>query len=272
MNNAVLRVLTALVAAPIVVALAYVGGWPFGLLVVGIALLAQAELYGMAEAGGLQPHKPLGFALGALVVLEPIWPAAAPLAVLVCVGLVALPPFVFAQERALASLAATALGAFYPAFLLGFLLRLRAARGPAVDDGAAFLLVLLTLLLVWASDVFAYYAGKAFGRRPLAPAISPKKTWEGLFGGLAGALVVALGFAWTAGVPAWPHALGLAAIAGGIGPLGDLAESHLKRAVQVKDSSAILPGHGGLLDRFDAMAVVAPLAYLYLACVAGLFG
>lgn len=273
MSNAVLRILTALVAAPLVVALAYWGGWPFGLLVAGIALLAQAELYAMAEASGLQPHQPLGLVLGALVVLTPLWPAAAPLAVLVGIGLVALVPFLFAQERALASLAATLLGAFYPAFLLGFLLRLRVARGPTLDDQGAFYLVLLTLLLVWASDVFAYYVGKSIGRRPLAPVISPKKTWEGVLGGLAGALVVALGFAWgVEAAPAWPHALALAVIAAGVGPLGDLAESHLKRAVDVKDSSTLLPGHGGLFDRFDAMTVVAPLVYLYLAYVAGLFG
>lgn len=273
MSNAILRVLTALVAAPIVIALAYWGGWTFGLLIVGIALLGQAELYGMAEAGGLQPQKSIGFALGALLVVQPLWPAATSLALLLGIALIALVPFVFEREGVLASLAVTILGAIYPALFLGFLLRLRVARGLTVGGDQAFFLVLLTLFLVWTSDIFAYYVGKAIGRRPLAPKVSPKKTWEGSLGGLGASLVVALVFKAVA-LPflAWPHLLALAIICGGVGQLGDLAESQLKRATQVKDSSTILPGHGGLLDRFDAMTIAAPLVYLYLAHVAGLFG
>lgn len=271
MSNAVLRVLTALVAAPVVVGLAYWGGWAFGVLIVGIALLGQAELYGMAEASGLHPQKPLGFVLGALLVIQPLWPLATSLALLSGILLVALIPFVFERASLLPSLSVTVLGALYPPVLLGFLLRLRLARGPSVDAETAFYLVLLTLFLVWASDIFAYYVGKAVGRHPLAPEISPNKTWEGSIGGVVAALVVAVGFKLTVGafLP-WLHLLGLVLICGGIGQLGDLAESQLKRATAVKDSSTILPGHGGLLDRFDAMVVAAPLVYFYLVHVAGL--
>lgn len=273
MSNAVLRVLTALVAAPIVVALAYWGGWAFGVLVAGIALIGQAELYAMAEAGGLQPHKPLGLAVGGLLVLQPVWPAAGSLALLAGIGVLVLVPWIFEREQLLPSFAATLLGAFYPTLLLSFLLRLRGVRGPTVGSEEAFALVLLTLLLVWASDIFAYYVGRAVGRRPLAPTVSPHKTWEGAIGGVGASVVVAVGFKGVA-LPflAWPHLLALAVICGGVGQLGDLAESQLKRAVQVKDSSTVLPGHGGLLDRFDTMTVAAPLVYFYLAYVAGLIG
>lgn len=273
MSNAILRVLTALVAAPLVVGMAYAGGWVFAGFVVGIALLGQWELYRLAENAGLAPQKSWGCVLGGLIVLEPLWPAAGGLALVGGVGLLAVMPFLFARKALLGSVSVTFFGALYPATLLGFLLRLRLARGTEVGDLQAFYLVLLVLLLVWASDVFAYYVGKAVGRRPLAPSISPNKTWEGSMGGALAALVIGVGFKLTVGAfVGWAHLLALVFVGGVLGQLGDLAESHLKRAVDIDDSSAILPGHGGLLDRFDAMAVAAPLTYGYLAYVAHLIG
>lgn len=273
MSNSVLRVLTALVAAPLVVGMAYAGGWVFGALVVGIALLGQWELYRLAEQAGLFPQVGWGLALGALIVVQPLWPSAGGLALGAGVALLALMPLLFERKALLGSLSVTVFGVLYPAALLGFLLRLRGARGPDVGDFEAFLLVLLVLLLVWASDVFAYYVGKTVGRRPFAPSISPNKTWEGFLGGVVAALVIGVAFKLTVGgFLAWQHIVALIIIGGVLGPLGDLAESHLKRSVDADDSSALLPGHGGLLDRFDAMAVAAPLVYAYLAFVADLIG
>ena len=272
-SNAVLRVLTALVAAPLVVGAAYLGGWYFGVLVAGIALLGQWELYQLAEDAGLHPRKTWGGVLGGLVVVQPLWPVAEGLALAVGIALLALMPFLFRRDALLGSLAVTVFGAVYPAALLGFLLRLRVARGAEVGDAQAFYLVLLALLLVWASDVFAYYVGKAVGRRPLAPSISPNKTWEGSVGGVLAALAIGIGFKLSVGAfLAWSHLFVLVLIGGVTGQFGDLAESHLKRSVDIDDSSTILPGHGGLLDRFDAMAVAAPLMYGYLAYVAQLIG
>lgn len=272
-SNAVMRVLTALVAAPLVVGLAYWGGWAFGGLVMILAMAGQWELYRMAETAGLHPRKILGVIVGMLVVVQPLWTVAGGIALGFGLALIALSPFLFRRETALPSLAVTFFGVAYPAALLGFLLRLRLARGAAVDDMQAFYLVLLTLLLVWACDVFAYYVGKMIGRRPLAPTISPNKTWEGALGGATAALAVGIGFKLTVGgFLAWESLLVLVGIGGGVGPLGDLAESHLKRAAALDDSGTVLPGHGGVLDRFDAMVVVAPLVYGYLAYVAQVIG
>lgn len=273
MSNTALRVLTAIVAAPVVVGMAYWGGWTFGVLVLGIALLAQMELYNLAEAAGLHPKKVWGGALGALVVLQPLWPPAGTFALVTGIALTALVPFVFHRETLLGSFAVTVLGVFYPAALLSFLVRLRLARGADVGSEEAFHLVLLALLLIWASDVFAFYVGRAIGRHALAPTISPNKTWEGAVGGLVAAAGIAIAFKWTlGGFIGWIHLAALVVIGGVIGPLGDLAESQLKRASGVDDSSTILPGHGGFLDRFDAMAIAAPLIYLYLVHVAELIG
>lgn len=115
------------------------------------------------------------------------------------------------------------------------------------------------LFLIWAADTGAYIAGKNFGRRKLAPAISPGKTWEGLVGGAL--LTLAVGWALGYLIPELPlmHRLVAALVASGFGVLGDLAESMLKRNVGVKDSGRIMPGHGGLLDRFDAFLFVVPV-------------
>src|SRR5690606_12523075 len=163
---------------------------------------------------------------------------------------------------------ATMFGVVYPSGFLAFLVALRVTRGEAVDDTTAFAIVLTTFLLVWSTDTFAYYTGRALGRRPLAPTISPKTTWAGAVGGTVGAVVVSIVMRLRLlGVWSWAHAVGVALVGGVAGQFGDLAESAMKRAVEVRGSGALLPGHGGILDRFDGMILAAPAVYLYLAFV-----
>jgi phosphatidate cytidylyltransferase len=127
--------------------------------------------------------------------------------------------------------------------------------------GAVFVLYLL--LLVWAADIGAYFAGKRFGRLKLAPRVSPNKTWEGLFGGVGGALVVAVAGALVLRLPAVPFiALGLALVMASI--VGDLTESLFKRHAGLKDSGTLLPGHGGVLDRIDSLTSSVPFFVLGL--------
>lgn len=271
-SNALLRVLTAVVGVPLLLGAAYLGGWYFGVLVLALGLLAQHEVYGLMERAAVRPWKAVGLLLGALLALRALVPFALPLALVGGLGVLAWSPFSRA-EQPLLSLGATVLGVLYPTALLAFLTDLRLARGPAVGDLEAFFLTLMVFLLVWATDILAYYTGKAIGKHKLAPAISPKKTWEGSVGGALGAVGAAVALKLTlVAFLAWPHVLALALLCGVVSQLGDLAESRFKRAAGVKDSGTILPGHGGLLDRFDAMLLAGPLAYLYLAYVARLFG
>lgn len=272
MSNNAKRILTALVAAPIVLGLTYWGGWPFVSLVGLIGVVGQVELYRMARSTGAAPNDTGGLVLGALTVASLAWPSLWPAAASWLVAFVILAPFLLPQRQFLTSLTTTLTGAVYPSGLLGSLVLLRTARSPTVDSEMAFWMVVLTFLLVWATDIFAYYVGKWIGKTPLAPSISPNKTWEGTFGGLAAALIVATGMKLTVlSFLAWPHALALGLIGGGISQIGDLMESKLKRSTGADDSSSLLPGHGGVLDRFDAMVVAAPLIFLYLAQVADLF-
>ncbi|MGG3873871.1 phosphatidate cytidylyltransferase [Brevibacillus laterosporus] len=132
-----------------------------------------------------------------------------------------------------------------------------------------FWLTIIILLSVWSTDSGAYFAGKAFGKRKLWPDISPNKTVEGALGGFLASLVIVgaidafLIFLQVPGALPWGQALAIAAITGIVGPLGDLVESAYKRHFAVKDSGHILPGHGGILDRFDSMLIVFPILYLF---------
>jgi phosphatidate cytidylyltransferase len=127
--------------------------------------------------------------------------------------------------------------------------------------------VILAFVLTWANDTLAYFAGLLFGKHKLNEKVSPKKTWEGFAGGAVGSLLGALAMQhWRLDVELRPvAALALGAGAAVVGPLGDLVESMLKRAFGVKDSSRLIPGHGGLLDRIDALLFVAPWVYLFAA-------
>ena len=126
--------------------------------------------------------------------------------------------------------------------------------------------MLFYIFIIWCNDVFAYLVGMSVGRHRLFERLSPKKSWEGFFGGVAGAVVMGLVAARVldGGYVAWA---GLALVAAVSGVLGDLVESMFKRAADVKDSGALIPGHGGVLDRFDAMLLSAPFVFVYMLFV-----
>ncbi len=300
MSNNQLRILTGLIGIPVVVGLAYLGGWTFLALVAVVALAAQYEVYHLLRAAGLSPRVPLGIVLGALILLHQMVPAALGVAIALLVLAIALSPFDRFRGRDAgtvrpdaptdggpASMAATLFGVIYPTTLLGYLAEIRgggtargapeietaAVTGMTVTDSEAFALTIAVLILVWTTDTLAYFVGRAIGKRPLAPSVSPKKTWEGTAGGALGAVLagVVLKMSLLAFL-AWPHVIAMALLCGALGQLGDLAESKMKRSVGVKDSGALVPGHGGMLDRFDSMIVVAPAVYLYLRYVAGILG
>ncbi len=169
---------------------------------------------------------------------------------------VALGWIVLAPQRVCAASAALAgLCALVPAGLALARLRLAGSRGAEW--------VLFCLLLVWMADIGAYFAGRRFGRRRLAPAVSPGKTWEGVFGGTAACIpVAAAGSFWFSVPPGWFLVLCLGAVAASI--VGDLTESLLKRYAGVKDSGTLFPGHGGVMDRIDSLTGAAPVLLLGL--------
>jgi phosphatidate cytidylyltransferase len=128
-------------------------------------------------------------------------------------------------------------------------------------------LLLFALAITWAADTTAYFVGRAMGKHALAPHISPKKTWEGAIGGIVGSLII--GYVAKYFLPTIPvgHLLGMAFVGNVAGQMGDLLESAYKRSAGVKDSGSLLPGHGGVLDRIDALILCVPVVWYYLVLV-----
>jgi phosphatidate cytidylyltransferase len=179
--------------------------------------------------------------------------------VLVAVLMVAFTDAVLFEEKienAPRRVGLAALGVVYPGLLLSALVRLR-----QLDNGGWW--IILALTVTWLNDTSAYFAGRFFGKHKLYPRISPAKTWEGAAGGAIGSVVGALivQHFWIPALPPWGAAI-VGAGAAVLGPLGDLSESMLKRAFGAKDSGRLLPGHGGFLDRLDALLFNAPFVLL----------
>ncbi len=261
------RVLTAAVLVPVLVGAVLFGpGWPFFVLTGAAVLLCSLEYHGMFFSAPRDRRSGVAltvvaYAAGALL---PFPVAVA--AVLLCVVLAVFHVFPGDVPPAdkTRSAGAIVLGVVYIGGFLAMYPRTRALPG-----GEHW--VLFGLLVVSLGDTFAYFAGRAFGRRRLSP-ISPNKTVEGSVGGLA-ASVVSGGLyaaAFLPAVPAW-YALAAAAAVGVLGQGGDLFESLLKRAAGVKDSGTLLPGHGGMFDRADAVIAAGPALYL-LAALSPLLG
>jgi phosphatidate cytidylyltransferase len=261
-SNNLKRILTALVGIPLVLGALYVGGKALWVVVAVIALGAQWEFLSLLEQREW-PVDRFWALLAAIGVLSRSWYPDWGLA-LTGIGMLYVAWLLRkgVDGRPLERMAGTLVSLVYPVYLLSFILDIRA--------DASFALVLLLFGLIWTCDTAAYYTGRSLGRRKLAPTISPNKTWEGAIGGVVGTLVVALVVRhfWLPGLTV-VDAVGLAFIGGVFGQAGDLLESALKRSAGVKDSGTLLPGHGGMLDRFDSIIVTMPLYATWFAYVMG---
>lgn len=266
------RVLSALVLLPIVIGTIWFLP-PEGTLVLALvaALLGFVEYCHLARALGIAVPGGIGGAAVATVCFEmwfadrgpyANWTHLVLLSAMIVIGAAAVGrgrPF----PSVLADVGATMFAPIYIGLPLGSLAAVRADVRP---DGRWLLLLLLATIVI--SDSAQYYTGRAFGKRPLSPAISPKKTVEGAVGGVIfGTLAVVVGGRYVFGAPVWTLVL-LGAAISLLGIVGDLFESLLKRSAGVKDSSTLIPGHGGVLDRIDSWLFAAPVYYIFVRFVA----
>jgi phosphatidate cytidylyltransferase len=277
-SNLTLRVASALLLFPLLVWVTWLGDLPFALLLAAAAAVAALELTALFTA--VRYPEIFGVVVAGLLPLAPWWAArhdgaayASHLPVFLAVAAMALlvlnlfrpGPLEGAPQR----VAASALAWIYCGGLISSVSGLRIHFG--------FGWVILAFVVTWMNDILAYFGGRFFGKRPFYPKVSPKKTWEGFAGGVVGSLAGALGTkAAFLYVPqpagevfhlSWAGCVALGLGASVLGPLGDLAESMLKRAAGVKDSGNLIPGHGGLLDRIDALLFIAPWVYLWASLV-----
>lgn len=247
------RFATGALALPVLAAVIWVGAPAWPLLLAAAGALAALEYYRIAFRARLPREAAAGIAACALLPLLPdLLPRDAAGAAFWVVTAAALGAWLLRLASGTTAGATAAVGEVVGGLLFAGPGLFALAWLRTGDDGRGWIAALL--LVTWANDALAYGAGRAFGRHPLAPVVSPGKTWEGLAGGTLGSLAAAaLVAAWL--LPALPVA-GLAVLALGsalVGPLGDLAKSMVKRAHGVKHSGRLLPGHGGLLDRIDSL-------------------
>jgi phosphatidate cytidylyltransferase len=280
------RILTACVLIPLVVALVWWGP-PLLLAAVAaaVAILAMFEFFNLGDRVGLRAFRKWTFFCAAGIFYAQY-----------SQGSIETHPFghgfSIVQIRAVGAISA---GEIFLIFIFGAAATVLAMRRPlqetlpAISISSAALLfiafpfsflvrldemsqtgralILFTLVLIWLGDTLAYFTGKAIGRIPMAPALSPKKTWEGAVANLIGSILVAIGFSYWLQIDIWTL-IAIAAAANIAGQVGDLLESAYKRSANVKDSGGLLPGHGGMLDRIDSLILASPVvwaAYQWLA-------
>ena len=284
MSELTRRVLFGVIAAPLGVLVIFAGGAALAALLAIVSALAAWEFFRIARGSGLTPLEDVGIPLAGVVPLfvharylrlyEP------PLSAMAIAVLVVLAIALFVRGvsgKPLGAAASTVFGVLYTGGMLSFGYAIRyhpyvieSVRVPlgSVAVSAGGLLLLLPILLTWASDIGAFFIGRALGKRKLMPSVSPGKTVAGAVGGLAATIVVGWLYARFVLTPTTQ----LAFVRGGViafailvsiaAQIGDLAESLLKREAGMKDSSHIIPGHGGVLDRFDSLLFVLPVAYV----------
>ena len=260
------RLLTAVVGIPLLLYLIHVGSLPFLIFVVGVAVVALYEYALLLWIGGRGVQRSTAVVGGGLLALAVAlgspgpgrsMQGGLPGLIITCLVLVAMLREMLRKEHSLDRAALTVFGALFIGWTLAHLALLRDLR----PHGEA--LTFLLFITIWIMDTTAYAAGHAIGRRKLAPSISPGKTWEGAVAGFVAAVaavMIAQRF-WLSDALGVRRALALGVMLGTVGQASDLAESVIKRAVGAKDSSHLLPGHGGVLDRFDSLLLAAPMMY-----------
>ena len=259
------RVLTAAALLPLLwLSIKRAPAWSFYALVGLVMAIAAWECYALLNAAGARPLRLLGLAACLGVTGSFAWPGSA-LAPALPLALATFATIAGAMWRRgkPAAMLETASATLFPVLFVGlpfgYPVALRALQGEDATD-----LLLLLSLCVMAGDTAAFYVGSKFGRHRMAPVVSPKKSWEGASAGIGGSIVAALvAHFWFYQRLPIVHAVVLGVLLGAAGIVGDLAESMVKRAAGAKDSSGLLPGHGGLLDRTDSLLFSGPLLYYY---------
>jgi phosphatidate cytidylyltransferase len=283
LGNLAQRFLVAVVAVPIlIVVLYYHRPEPTWVLIFAGSLLAMREFFGMTlPPADRVPALVLGalatagfFWLDPLTVLAEygtsrvsdgvMFPSMESSGLVIAFAVIVPGLYFLFRFRDIPSVAgrfaSTVTGIVYCGFLATYLSKLK-----LIDPGHGGDTVLIVLIVAWLADTGGYFAGRFLGKAKLYEAVSPKKTWAGAYGGIAGSIVgvIALKYAHATWLT-WTDVLAIAIPGGVLGQLGDLAESLIKRSVGIKDSGALLPGHGGILDRIDAVLFIAPYVYGYL--------
>ena len=257
------RTLVNLIGVPSLLFVMWQGGYWFIGVFTALILLAALELSDLVRQ---QKGNPLTYLLMAgligLIFAQLCEGAIDQISILILVGLLSLCVEIFrGEDKPLLNMATVNFGMIWLGLLLGSLISVR------LIPEHGFTITVAMFVSVWTCDTFAFIVGSKFGKTKVLPSVSPKKSWEGSIAGLVGAILFMLILFYNGAFGDWlclTDVIAIGFITGGFSQLGDFAESLLKREAGVKDTSDYLQGHGGILDRFDSLAIAAPLTYLYL--------
>ena len=258
------RLITAAVGIPVLAVVVWVGGDVFSVVVAAVAALGAVEVCDLAKSKGLAPLRIVAAVLSGALVLSQfafsaLWSSSeyVPL-LIVSAGIAALALILTLSPMQNRNVGLTLAAVVYPGALLAHAPLLR-----GTEQGLEWIVFLL--VVTFSSDTGAFFVGKAVGKRPLAPKVSPNKTWEGAIGGFAASILAAFIAALALDIDAGlPLIAVLGALMGVVGQAGDLFESKLKRLADVKESGRLLPGHGGVLDRLDSIVFNLALVYYFV--------
>lgn len=266
MNNRTTRILVAVLTIPILLGLSYWGGIPFLVLILGIGVLAFNEFATMVQNKDQYVNKIVGILVILVMILNSYFLSIG-FEQLMLFGILALLISELFRNRssAIQNLGSTLLGIFYVGAFSAAIVSIREFYTDSSHYSNGGSIVITIFITLWMTDSAAYFLGSAFGKHKLFPRVSPNKSWEGAIAGFIFAIItttVLKEFFFT--FLTWKDAIVLGFIIGIFGQIGDLIESLIKRDASVKDSSNIIPGHGGILDRFDSLIFSAPIVYLYM--------
>ncbi len=267
-KNLVQRVAVSAVAIPLVIAIIWVGGWALAATLAVLGVLGAREIYDFGRRQGIEALERTGWLAAAAIPLLAYW-AKAPVFYLGALWLMAALVIAMARRgptgRPLTSVSITIFGWVYASGMLAFLIAIRHGSAAAVRPVAYVLLTLFPLVITWISDTAAMVVGTTLGGPRLAPVLSPRKTRAGAVGGALGGVIAALALGkFVLNRQGWSFSAGQLLLFGLVvsivGQIGDIAESLFKREAGLKDSSTLIPGHGGVLDRLDSLYFVIPTA------------
>lgn len=265
-NNTGVRILVAIIFAPLIVYACYVGGLAFFTLSTGIALLSFFEYSRFIVKKGGVPLDYVGYVSILAIMLDAqlrFMPEPTLLYSLIVLAIV-LRELFHNDGSPIINIGTSLFGVFFFGLFMSALLKLNVIMQAQSNGGNLF--IILLLMSIWIMDSAAFFIGIRFGKHRLYERVSPKKSWEGAVAGFVFAVVTVVAASQTL-MPflTLTHAIGIGAVIGVVGQMGDLVESLLKRDAGVKDSSSIIPGHGGIFDRFDSLFAVAPAVYIYVS-------
>jgi phosphatidate cytidylyltransferase len=257
------RILVAIFGIPLVLALTYLGNWYFFSLILVIAVVAQFEFYQIQKNKDIYPQDITGITVGVIILLgiqtDQLFYAG--LIMIIAAMMMMVNEMFRKQKNASVNIGVTLLGIIYIPLFLGTLLYMRHYIDlilPIIAH-AGFRFITVMLATIWICDTFAYSFGSKFGKHKLYKKVSPNKSMEGAIAGLIGGILSYSVAKYTGILPiAWKVSIAFGLAVGIIGQTGDLVESWFKRDTGVKDSSSLLPGHGGMLDRFDSLIFLSP--------------